>query len=90
MPRILSTKKFSGDGEVSFSQWVLQFEAQLGALGINPDQNRQMLLCYLVGSAFSFLHLVLVHLIGTNDLVYDDLKNVLVERFTGEDYIKGS
>ena len=86
MPRILSTKKFSGNGEVSFSQWVLQFEAQLGALGINPDQNRQMLLCYLEGSAFSFA----AQRIGTNDFAYDDLKNVLVEQFTGEDYIKGS
>ena len=45
-----------------------------------------MLLCYLVGSAFSFA----AQRIGTNDLAYDDLKNVLVERFTGEDYIKGS
>ena len=64
MPRILSTKKFSGEGEVSFSQWALQFEAQLGALGINPDQNRQMLLSCLEGSAFSFA----AQRIGTNDL----------------------
>ena len=84
MLRILSIKKFSGDDEVSFSQWVLQFEAELGALGINPDQNRQMLLCSLEGSAFSYA----AQRIGTNDLAYDDLKNVTVERFTAEDYIR--
>ena len=51
--RIPSTKNFGSDDEVSFSQLLLQFEAQLGALGISPDQNRQMLLCCLGGSAFS-------------------------------------
>ena len=82
MLRIPPIKKFSGDDEVSFSQWLLQFEAQLGALGINADQNRQMLLCCLEGSAFSYA----AQQIGTNNLAYNDLKNVLVERFTGEDY----
>ena len=82
MPRIPSIKKFSGDDEVSFSQWLLQFEAQLGGLGINPNQNRQILLCCLERSAFSYA----AQQIGTNDLAYNDLKNVLVERFTGEDY----
>ena len=82
MPRIPSIKKFSGDDEVSFSQWLLQFEAQLGALGINADQNRQMLLCCLEGRAFSYT----AQQIGTNNLAYNDLKNVLVERSTGEDY----
>ena len=60
----------------------LQLEAQLGVLGINPDQNRQMLLCCLEGSTFSYA----AQQIGTNDLAYDALKNVLVERFTREDY----
>ena len=82
MPRIPSIKKLSGDDEVSFSLWLLQFEAQLGALGINADQNKQMLLCCLEGSAFSYA----TQQIGTNNLAYNDLKNVLVERFTGEDY----
>ena len=82
MPRISSIKKFSGDDKASFSQWLLQFEAQLGASGINPDQNRQMLLCCLEGSAFSYA----AQQIGASDLAYNDLKNVLVERFTGEDY----
>ena len=82
MPRIPSKKKFSGDDEVSFSQWPLEFEAQLGALGINADQNRQMMLCCLEGSAFSYA----AQQIGTNNLAYNDLKNVLVERFTGEGY----
>ena len=82
MPRIPSLRKFSGDDEVSFSQWLLQFQVQLEALGINPDQNRQMLLCCLEGSTFSCS----AQQIGTNNLSYDALKNVLVERFTGEDY----
>ena len=75
-------KKFSGDDEVSFCQRLLQFPAQLGALGINRDQNRQMLLCCLEESAFSYS----AQQISTNNLSYDDLKNVLVECFTGEDY----
>ena len=41
-----------------------------------------MLLCCLEGSAFSYV----AQQIGTNDLAYNDLKNVLVERFIGEDY----
>ena len=41
-----------------------------------------MLLCCLEGSAFSHA----VQQIGTNDLACNDLKNVLAERFTGEDY----
>ena len=55
-------KKFSGDDEVSFCQCLLQFEVQLGALGINRDQNRQMLLCCLEESAFSYS----AQQIGTN------------------------
>ena len=64
MPRIPSIKEFSGDDEVSFIQWLLQLEAQLGVLGINPAQNRQMLLCCLEGSIFSYA----AQQIGTNDL----------------------
>ena len=82
MPRIPSIKKFSGDNEVSFSQWLLQFEVQLGALGINRDQNRQMLLCCLEGTGFSYA----AQQIGTNDLSYNDLRNVLLKRFTVEVY----
>ena len=82
MPRIPPIKKFTGDDEVSFSQWLLQFEAQLGALNVNPNQNRQMLLCCLEGSAFSFA----AQRIGADDLPYDELKDDLIERFTGEDY----
>ena len=82
MPRIPSIKTFSGNDEVSFSQWLLQLEAQLGRLGINLNQNRQMLLCCLEGSAFSYAS----QQICTNDLAYDTLKIVLVERLRGEDY----
>ena len=66
MPRTPSIKKFSGDDEAGFSQWLLQFEAQLGALWINPDENRQMLLCCLEGSTFSYA----AQQIGTNNLAY--------------------
>ena len=41
-----------------------------------------MLLCCLEGSAFSYA----AQKNGNNDLAYDALKNVFVERFTGEDY----
>ena len=72
MLRIPPIKKFSGDDEVSFSQWLLQFEAQLGVLGISLDQNRQMLLCCSERRAFSYA----AQQIGTNELAYNDLKNV--------------
>ena len=72
MLRIPPIKKFSGDDEVSFCQWLLQFEAQLGVLGINLVQNRQMLLCCSEGRAFSYA----AQQIGTNELAYNDLKNV--------------
>ena len=44
MPRIPSIQKFKGDNEVNFQQWILQFEAQRGALEIPAGQNRRMLL----------------------------------------------
>ena len=47
-------------------------------MGIKTDK-----CCY---AAQKEAHLVTHHTIGTNDLVYNDLKNALVERFTGEDY----
>ena len=40
-----------------------------------------MLLCCLEGGTFSYA----AQQIGTNDLAYSDLKNVLAERFTRED-----
>ena len=41
-----------------------------------------MLLCCLEGTGFSYA----AQQIGTNDLSYDDLKNVLLKRFTVEVY----
>ena len=32
-----SIKKFTGDNEVSFNKWILQFEAQSGALGVENN-----------------------------------------------------
>ena len=37
MPKIPSIKKFKGDNEVSFNKWILQFEAQSDALGVENN-----------------------------------------------------
>lgn len=54
MSQIPPIKNFTGDNEISFSQWLLRFEVQLGAVAINPDQNRQMFSSFLEESGFSF------------------------------------
>ena len=44
MPKIPSIKKFNGDNEVSFNKWILQFEAQSDALGV--ENNKKGKYCY--------------------------------------------
>ena len=46
MPKIPSIKKFKGDSEVSFNKWILQFEAQSDALGVENNKKRRY--CYAV------------------------------------------
>ena len=53
MPKIPSIKKLKGDNEISFQKWILQFNAQIAALGVGNDKRRQVLLCCLDDSAFS-------------------------------------
>ena len=44
MPKIPSTNKFKGDNEVSFNKWILQFETQSDALGV--ENNKKGKYCY--------------------------------------------
>ena len=83
MPKIPSIKKFKGDNEVSFNKWILQFEAQGDALGVEHNIKRQALLCCLEDSAFI---LASQRINAANDITYDNLKAALAEAFAGENY----
>ena len=83
MPKIPSIKKFKGDNEISFQKWILQFNAQIAALGVGNDKRRQVLLCCLDDSAFSAAS----EAIGADaNVTYDNLVDVLKTAFSGEDY----
>ena len=83
IPKIPSIKKFKGDNEVSFNKQTLQFETQSGALGVENNKKRQVLLCCLKDSAFT---LASQRINAENDITYYNLKAALVETFSGEDY----
>ena len=78
-----SIKKFTGDNEVSFNTWILQFEAQSGALGVENNKKRKVLLCCLEDCAFT---LASQRINAENDITYHNLKAALSEVFAGEDY----
>ena len=78
-----SIKKFTGDNEVSFNKWILQFEAQSGALGVENNKKRKVPLCCLEDSAFT---LASQRINAENDITYHNLKAALAEVFAGEDY----
>ena len=40
MLKIPSIKKFKGDNEVSFTKWILHFEAQSDALGVENNKKK--------------------------------------------------
>ena len=46
MLKIPSIKKFKGDDGVSFNKWILQFEAQSDALGV--ENNKKDKYCYAI------------------------------------------
>ena len=78
-----SIKKFKGDNEVSFNKWIIQFEEQTEALGVENKRKRQVLLCCLEDSAFT---LASQRINAANNITYDNLKAALAEAFSGEDY----
>ena len=82
MPKIPNIKRFKGDHEISFTQWKLQFEAQLSALGIEDDLKIQMLLCCTESSAFTFISQTVAN---QEDIAYEDLVQLINDRFSGED-----
>ena len=43
---VINIKKFKGDNDVSFNKWILQFEAQNDALGVENNKKRRY--CYAV------------------------------------------
>ena len=81
MLKIPSIKKFKGDNEVSFTKWILHFEAQSDALGVENNKKRQVLLWCLEDSAFT---LASQRINTENDITYDNLKAALVEAFSDE------
>ena len=83
MLKIPSIKKFKGDNEVSFTKWILHFEAQSDALGVEKNKKRQALLRCLEDSAFT---LASQRINTENDITYDNLKAALVEAFSDEGY----
>ena len=83
MLKIPSIKKFKGDNEVSFTKWILHFEAQSDALGVENNKKRQVLLRCLEDSAFT---LASQRINTENDITYDNLKAALVEAFSDEGY----
>ena len=83
MPNIPNIKKFKGVNEVSFNKWILPYEAQNDAIGVENNRKRQMLLCCLEDSAFT---LASQRINAANDTTYDNLKAALAEAFSGEDY----
>ena len=85
MPKIPSIEKFKGDNEVSFNKWILQYEAQSDAFGVESNKKRQILLCCLEDNAFT---LASQRINAENDIMYDNLKAALAETFSGEDYKK--
>ena len=83
MTKIPSIKKFIADNEVSFNEWILQFETQSDALGVENNKKGQVLLCCLEDSAFTIAS---QKINAVNDITYDNLKAALAEAFSGEDY----
>ena len=53
MPKIPSVRKFKGGNEISFQKWILQFNAQIAALGVAADKRKEVLLCCLDDCAFT-------------------------------------
>ena len=55
MPKIPNIPRFRGDNDTSFDQWCLHFESQLKALGVADDKRKDLLLCCMEGTAFTFV-----------------------------------
>ena len=55
MPKRPNIARFSTDNDTSFAQWRLHFESQLKALGVAGDKRKDLLLCCMEGTAFTFV-----------------------------------
>ena len=83
MPGLPKITKFRGDNEQSFKTWILQFEAQVKALGHEDTKWRELLLCSTEGKAFNTL---INSIQADGEITYADCKTALQEQFSGPDY----
>ena len=87
MPKIPNIKKFRGDNDQSFTEWISQFEAQCSALDVSAADDkkkwRDMLMVTTESDAFST---VTSEISADNAITYADLKAKLIVRYTGENY----
>ena len=83
MPKIPSVRKFKGDNEISFQKWILQFNAQIAALGVAADKKNEVLLCCLDDCAFTAAS---AEIAADANITFDNLVNALKTTFSGEDY----
>ena len=87
MPRIPAIERFRGDNEQSFGVWVAMLEAQMNALETADDKRRETLLCCLQRSAFAT---ATAEITENNEITYDELKDALKTRYSGDDYKRPS
>ena len=83
MLNLPNVEKFTGYNEVSFHNWILRFEAQVGALGIPNARRNQMLLCCLDATAFTYLSQLMI---ADADITYEQIKTALSNKFTCAEY----
>ena len=83
MPRLPQVSKFRGDFTQSYEQWILEFEAQMKAIGCDNAKHKDILICCCEDAAFSTL---VNTLSADNTIDYAGLKAALKAKFCGEDY----
>ena len=83
--KLPNIKKFKGDNEISFSLWIMQFEAQIRALNITDDNGkwRNVLLCCTESLAFTAISELIL---ADHTITYADLKTALTGTFCGAEY----
>ena len=83
MPRIPVTECFRGDNQQSFGVWVAMLEVQMNALETADDKKRETLPGCLERSAFAT---ATAENTENNEITYDELKDALKARYSGDDY----
>eukprot|EP00112_Aurelia_sp_Birch-Aquarium-sp1_P026111 Seg905.4 transcript_id=Seg905.4/GoldUCD/mRNA.D3Y31 product="hypothetical protein" protein_id=Seg905.4/GoldUCD/D3Y31 len=86
MPGLPKIVKFRGDNDQSFRSWILEFEAQLTALGHEKSKWRDLILCACEGKAFQEITAQVAKSDGK--ISYDELKKSLNTTFSGPNYLR--